>query len=439
MSKTMNGISRRLFLGGAGAAVALPFLRSLLPRAARAEAAPGLQRIIVFYVPVGIHMENWTPAAEGAGYELTPILAPLAPVKDKVLVASGLNNVPALPDGAGGHAAGTGGFLTCTHVVKSETTIRAAVSMDQLAAQRLGASTRFPSLQLGTDGGTGGGNCDNGYGCAYVRNISWSGPTSPMPKLTRAQAMFDLLFAGHDPNASAAEAARRAAYQASVLDSVIDDAESVRGKLGATDQDKLDEYLTGVRELEQRLQQPRPACEVGARPVNGSDFATITRQIIDVMVLAVQCDATRVMTFMMGNGGDDRSFPFLGISDGHHQLSHHQGTDYPGKLTAIDTWEVEQLSYFAQKLAAVDDGDGKTALDNSLVYFSSEIADGNKHNQDNLPIVIVGGGGGVKTGRHARWQDQPVANLYTSMLRSVGVDIDRFGDNGTGPLDDFQL
>jgi hypothetical protein len=434
----IDRLSRRALLGGAAAAVALPVLRSLVPRSARAHAATGRpRRVMAFYVPDGIHMADWTPAQTGASYPMPPILASLAPLRDRLLVLSGLDNRPGRPDQIGDHASGTGAYLTCTHVRKSETEIVAGISMDQVAANHFAATspTRFPSLQLGTDGGSNGGNCDNGYSCAYIRNISWSGPSSPMPKMVSPRAVFELLFAGSDPAESAADAERRRAYKASVLDQVLDEADDVRRRLGHSDREKLDEYLTGVRELELRVQDPAALCPVTAAPAADPDFPTRTRQMLDLMALAVQCDLTRVMTFMIGNGGDNRAFPFLGISEGHHQLSHHQGNaaNFP-KLSKICAWEVEQLAYFLTRLDAIDDGEDRTALDNSLVFFSSEIEDGNSHAHTNLPVLVAGGGSGAMvTGQHLQF-DRPLADLFITMLRSVGVSIDRFGDDGTGAL-----
>lgn len=425
--------NRRAFLGGAGVALALPLLSSLRPRRLLAQPAELRKRLLVIYTPNGMNMADWTPSATGADYALTPILQPLAAIKSKVLVLSGIDNPPAVTDGFGQHAPATAAFLTCRNVAKSQE-IKNGVSMDQVAAGTLGAATRFASLQLGTDGGSNAGGCDGGYSCAYTRNISWAGPTTPMPKMIRPRAVFDLLFAGFDPDATAAERARRLVYDKSVLDSVLADADRLRGKLGASDQSKLDQYMHGVRELELRLGSVSPECVAADRPPTDTDFPTRVRLMLDLMALAVQCDLTRVVTFMMGNSISGQSFPFIGVSEAHHALSHHQRDPSKlAKLTVIDRWEVQQFTYLVQKLDQMDDGDGATVLDNSLVYFSSEVADGNSHENYNLPILLAGrAGSNIRAGRHVHYGEASLSNLYISMLYHLGVGVDRFGDDGTG-------
>jgi hypothetical protein len=429
-----------MFLGGAGAAVALPLLRSVLPRSARAGALERPVRMLAYYVPNGIHMQAFTPATSGADYALTPMLQPLANVRDSVLVLTGLANNPARPDGPGDHAAGTGSFITATHVYKTEgADIRNGISLDQVAANALGSATRFPSLQLGTHGGSSSGGCDSGYSCAYSRNISWAGPTSPLPKTVNPQAAFDLLFAGFDPDASAEEQETRRRRKLSVLDSVLADVHALEPKLGASDREKLDEYFTGIRAIETRLQEPfAPLCEIGERPGSDPSFPDKARIMADLIVLAFQCDLTRIASFMLGNAGSGQSFSFIGVGEAHHQISHHQGVqENYDKLQTIGTWELGELAYLLEKMQAVDEGDGTTMLDNSMVFFSSEISDGNAHNHNNMPIVLAGSAGGaLSSGRHVIYDGQPpVANLFISMLRAMGVDIDAFGDDSTGPLD----
>ncbi|HSN99347.1 MAG TPA: DUF1552 domain-containing protein, partial [Candidatus Nanopelagicales bacterium] len=437
-------LSRRAFLGGAGAVLTLPLLDSIMPRHARAE--PGdARRIVTFYAPNGIHMPAWTPTGTGSTFTLPTILEPLAPHQAKLLVLSGLANLPARPDGPGDHAAGTAGFLTCRHVVKTEGTgIQNGISMDQLAAQHVGQFTRIPSLQLGIDGGSSAGDCDSGYSCAYARNISWASETQPLPKAVNPQVVWDLLFGGFDPEASAEERARRQLYRTSVLDYVLDEANSLKPRLGTTDQRKLDEYMTGVSELEKKIQKAAtgPVCTAIERPPAQLPDPEHVKLMLDLVALSFQCDATRVVSFMIGNAGSGRSYPFLQVnglpvSEGHHELSHHQGNaSNHQKLTAIARWEMEQLAYLLDKLDLIDDGNGTTALDNSAVFFSSEIEDGDAHRHTNLPVVVGGSlGGAFTTGRHVVYQDQPpLANLFVSMLQGVGVETSTFGDDGTGPL-----
>jgi hypothetical protein len=375
---------------------------------------------------------------------LPSILTPLAPVKDDVLVLTGLANRPARPDGAGDHASGTGAFITAAHPFKTQgADIRNGISMDQVAAGVLKQHTKFPSLQLGVDGGGSSGDCDSGYSCAYARNISWASETTPLPKETNPASVFDRLFAGVDPNMSAAAAERRRRLKQSVLDSVKDDANALHAKLGTTDRRKVDEYLTGVRELELRIastQTPVPVCTPGGRPSGYTDIRDHTKQMLDLIVLAFQCDVTRVATFMLRNAGSNYPFTFLGISGGHHSLSHHQGnTSNLAALEQIDRWEVEQLAYLLTQMKKVVEPDG-TLLDNSAVFFSSEIEDGDTHSHLNMPILVAGKAGGKLTpGRHVRYTTElSVANLFVSLLDAVGAPVASFG-NSTGPLGQLKL
>jgi len=430
-------LSRRSFLGGAGVMLSLPLLEAMLPSRAQAGGSLGAKRLLCWYVPCGIHMQAWTPSQTGPGFTLPPILEPLSALQSELLVISGLDNAPAESEGPGDHASGTSGFLTCTHVTKSETTITNGISMDQVYAQHIGGETVVPSLQLGIDGGGNAGGCDSGYSCAYARNISWVGNT-PLSKLTSPATAFDLLFAGFDPGASAAELAQRKANRLSVLDYTMADAEDLRAKLGATDRVKLDEYLDSVRELELKVESDdaAPKCEVGLSPDDPGDITDHVHLMCDVMVKAFECDRTRTISFMLGNAGSNRSYGFLGHSNGHHQYSHH-GNDPANfaALQAINTWEIEQLGYLLDRMASITEPDGGTLLDSSMVYFSSEIEDGNSHRHYNLPVLLAGRGGGViETGRHIEHSGVPMSNLFLSMLQGLGVDAQSFGDDSNGTI-----
>jgi len=419
-------VSRRAWLQGAATVVGLPFLESLLPTEARA-AASAPKRLIYYYVPNGINMASFRPSSTGSGYALTPILKPLEAIQQEFSVVTGLENAPARPDGAGDHASGTSAFITCTHALKSETTIALGISADQIAAQVIGKATRLPSLQLGTSSGSTSGGCDSGYSCAYTNNISWAGATTPLPKLTKPQQVFDEIFKGFDPGASRAEAAKRRAYSQSVLDSVVQDATALSGKLGRTDVRKLDEYLTGVRELERRLEADDGTitCVQGARPAASYAFPELVDTMSDLMVLAMRCDATRIITFMLGNAGSQQTYPQLNITRGHHDISHH-GNDPTNlaQLEAIATWEMQRFAYLLTKMKSVTEG-GTNMLFNSTVFLSSDISDGNRHNHDDMPILLAGhGGGALNPGRHiayAQAERQRVANLLSTMLGTVGV------------------
>lgn len=430
-------LSRRSFLGGAGVMVSLPLLEAMIPRKAEAGGVGPVQRLLAWYVPNGIHMPAWTPADTGPGFTLTPILQPLAALQSEILVVSGLDNAPAESEGPGDHASGTSGFLTCTHVTKSETTITNGISMDQVYAQHIGAQTVIPSLQLGIDGGGNSGGCDSGYSCAYSRNISWVGNT-PLSKLTSPATTFDLLFAGFDPGASAQELAQRKTNRLSVLDYTRADAEKLRLRLGKTDKVKLEEYLDSVRDLELKVaaDDAAPQCEVGPSPGEPADITSHIRLMCDVMVKAFECDRTRTISFMAANAGNNRSYGFLGHPNGHHQYSHHNSE--PANLAAIqaiNTWEIEQLAYLLERMSSIVEPDGSTLLDSSMVYFSSEIEDGNAHRHFNLPVLLAGRGGGViETGRHIVHDGVPMANLFLAMLQGLGVDVDSFGDDSSGAL-----
>ncbi|MDP6944124.1 MAG: DUF1552 domain-containing protein [Myxococcota bacterium] len=442
MGPKFRRLSRRAFLGGAGAMVALPWLEAMAPsRSALAATTLGPPtRLLFYYIPNGIHMAAWTPSIEGVGYDLPEILGPLEGLTDDILVLTGLDNLPGKPDGAGDHAGGTSAFLTCAHAKKTDgKDIYLGVSVDQVAAQAIGGETKFSSLQLGLEGGASVGGCDSGYSCAYSRNISWSGTSTPLPKTVNPQLVFDRLFGGFDPQASAAELERRRVLRLSVLDYVLGDAQKLQQQLGATDRHKVEEYLDGVRELELRLEQGTSElnCEPGVRPdANGLTIAEHSELMNDLMVKAFQCDQTRLISYMLGNAGSNRSYDFIGVSGAHHEISHHQDLQENfDKLTVIDTWEVAQFANLVSKLKATPEGDG-TLLDHCAVFFSSEIEDGNAHRHENLPVLLAGrAGGAIDPGRHVVYSDgPPIANLYLRLLDAVGVSVTEFGDS-TGPLD----
>ena len=433
----MNTIDRRLFLEGLGTVLALPALAALAPKRARATPAPP-KRFLAFFVPNGMHMPAWTPKSDGAGFPLSPILQPLEPVKDDVLVLTGLQNRAAGWPGVGPHGAATAAFLTNTNpFTEASDHIRNARSLDQVLARSLGNQTPFRSLQLGIDGGAPTGVCDSGDSCAYTRNISWADENSPLAKEVNPVALFDRLFEGRDPVISAEEARRRRLYRTSVLDYVADAARGLQPQLGAEDRERLDEYMTGVRELEARLQsfdQTPPQCD--AQVPRAEDFHEKVAAMMDLMVLAFRCDLTRVITFMLGNAASNRVYSFLGINDPHHDLSHHQGDPARlEKIQAINTWEVTRLAALLQRLRSVPEGDG-TLLDHTVVYFGSSISDGDAHSLRQLPLLLAGRGGGViDPGRHVTYSHEPsVGELFVALLQAFGVEQTTFGDDGRAPL-----
>jgi hypothetical protein len=429
----MSPFTRRTFLRGAGAALALPFLESSLTRSAWASSHSAVKRLLVFYVPNGIQTQWWTPDAEGADFDIKPILTPLTHLRQRIRLVSGLRNDPAKPDGPGDHAGGTGSFLTAAHCYKTDgANIRNGISIDQRIAQAVGGDHRYASIVTASEGGGNTGGCDSGYSCAYTHNISWISETQPAARESRPRILFNRLFGGDQAGLSDAERARRNAQRSSVLDFVLDDAQRLQAKLGVSDRHKLDEYLTGVRELERQITLGVGAqCASGSAPENVADLPTKVRQMLDLIVLGLQCDLSPVVTYMLGNAGSNRPMPWLNIAEGHHSISHHQDDpDRLDMLRRIATWEMEQVAYLLDRMAATPDVDG-SLLDNTLVLFSSEIEDGHRHRHTNLPVLLAGGEGlGVQQGLHQRVDPStPIANLFVGLAHAMGVPIDSFGDS----------
>ena len=429
--------SRRAFLGGGAAAITLPWLASLQPSRAHAEDTPPT-RLLFWFAPNGMVMNHWTPDSAGALGTLPRILEPLDDLKEDILVVTGLANRAGEGDRPGDHARGTGAMLTC-HQPDFDY-VRNAISVDQVAAQALGADTAFPSLQLGTQAGATSGICDSGYSCAYQSNISWAGPSTPLPKLTNPTVVFERLFAGFDASLSEAEKARRKAYHTSILDRALEDASKIQQKISAEDGHRIDQYLTGIRELELRLSRGDTlSCSPPARPPLRYQLPEQVALLQELAVVSLQCDLTRFVTFMMGNGSSNQSFPFVGVSGAHHEISHHQSNaDNLEKLAVIDTWEMTQVGDFLRQLKATPEGDG-TLLDHCFFMMSSECSDGDRHNHDDLPVLVAGRGNGhVSPGRHVVLDETPIANLYVSMLEAAGIPTSSFA-NSTGPLQELML
>ncbi|HEY7152777.1 MAG TPA: DUF1552 domain-containing protein [Gemmataceae bacterium] len=424
--------------------VALPWLEAMMPHpAAYAAGSPVASRRMAFlYVPNGIDMANWTPAAEGTLAALPTTLQPLASFQKDLLVLSGLtlDKARAHGDGGGDHARAMAAFLTGRQPRKTHgADIRAGISVDQLTADKIGKATRFASLEIGCEGGKSSGNCDSGYSCAYSANLAWRTESSPVAKETNPRLVFERLFAA--PAKGDAKALRRERYKHSILDFAGEDARALRNKLGNTDQHKLDEYLTGVREIEQRLvrveKTPDIAAPVGAARPTGipKDYREHLRLMSDMLVLAFQADLTRVATFVFANDGSNRSYRDYGVAEGHHDMSHHGGSkDKKAKIQKINQFHIEQLAYLLGKLKAIKEGNS-TLLDHCMIAYGSGIGDGDRHNHDNLPILLAGKGGGtLKTGRHIRYaKETPLMNLYLNLLDRMDVRVDSFGDS-TGRL-----
>jgi Protein of unknown function (DUF1552) len=440
--------SRRHFLRGLGASIALPAFASLGgTRLLASEGAAGLAttatgaplRAAFVYFPNGAIPASWWPTGEGSDFQFKKTLQPLEPLKGLIQVVGGTNHRSADggPDGAGDHARGNGTFLTGVRLKKSATDIRAGISIDQVLARQVGHLTRFPSLELACDSGRKSGACDSGYSCAYQYNLSWSSPTTPMPPEANPRLAFERLFGTGKPGQRRANLQRRRQEQRSILDFALEDARSMQHRLGSEDARKLDQYLGGVREIESRIEKSERFGEVRDPQVEAPqgvplDYAEYVQLMFDMLVLAFQTDSTRVATLMIAHDGSNRSFDHIGISEGHHDLTHHQNRpDWVEKVTDIDLWYVRQFARFLEKLRATKDVDGQSLLQNSMIVYGSGNSDGNRHTHDNLPVVLAGGGGGTLTpGRYVKHGSKPLTNLYLSMADRLGLrDVDRFGDS----------
>ena len=447
-SRRPSVLSRRHFLHGLGASIALPAFASLgAPRLLAAEGAGGLAttasgaplRAAFVYFPNGAIPAPWWPDGQGANFQFKRTLQPLEPLKGLVQVLGGLDHRTAEggADGGGDHARGNGTFLTGVRLNKSATNVRAGVSIDQVMARRVGHLTRFPSLELACDSGRKAGACDSGYSCAYQYNLSWSSPTTPMPPESNPRLAFERLFGTGAPGRRRANLQRRRVEQRSILDFALADARSMQRRLGAEDSKKLDEYLGGVREIETRIEKAERFGEVSDPAVQTpagvpTDYAEYVQLMFDMLVLAFQTDSTRVATLLLAHDGSNRSFDHIGISEGHHDLTHHQNRpDWVEKVADIDLWYVRQFARFLEKLRTTEDSDGKTLLHNAMIVYGSGNADGNRHTHNNLPVVLAGGGGGTLTpGRYVKHGSKPLTNLYLTMADRLGLrDLDRFGDS----------
>jgi hypothetical protein len=391
------------------------------------------------YVPNGANMADWTPKTDGPLGELPAILQPLNGLKSDFSVLTGLtaDKARAHGDGGGDHARALSAFLTGCQPRKTDgTDIRAGVSVDQVAAGRIGDATRLPSLEIGGEAGAMAGNCDSGYSCVYSSTMSWRSATQPLPKEVNPKLVFERLFG----SGGAAERARRDARRKSVLDFVREDSADLKGKLGATDQRKLDEYFSAVRDIEVRIANAEKLPPVKAPDMKAPTAVPVKydehlQLLCDLLVLAFQADVTRVCTFVFANEGSNKPYPFAGVPEGHHDLSHH-GNDAKkkAKIREINTFHVKQLAYLLNKLKATKEGNG-TLLDHCMIAYGSGNSDGNAHNHEDLPILLAGGGcGTLKQGRHVRYaKETPVNNLWLAMLDRMDVKLASLGDS-TGTL-----
>lgn len=438
-------IPRRTFLKGLGTAMALPLLEAMQPAAlaaATASAASTPRRMAFVYVPNGANMDDWRPKNFGANYDLPPILAPLKNVQSEVSVFNGLTHAKgrANGDGAGDHARASATFLTGCQPKKTDgADIKVGISADQVAAEKIGRATRFPSLEIGCDRGQQAGNCDSGYSCAYSYNIAWKTESTPLPPEVNPRNVFDRLFSNERSNETPERRAIVDRQRRSVLDFVLEDAKRLQSNLGATDRRKLDEYMTAVRDLEQRIEQAQKyqvAMPALKSPTGiPEDYEAHIRLMYDLLALALQTDSTRIATFVVAHDGSNRNYPFIGVTDGHHDLSHHSGNEEKkAKIAKINTFHMRQFAYFLEKMRSIKEGDG-TLLDHSMIVYGSGLADGNAHAHDNLPVLLAGRGGGtINPGRHIQVRKEtPMTNLFMSLVENMGAKVPRIGDS-TGPL-----
>lgn len=444
--------SRRAFLRGLGACVALPSLECLLPTAQAADqrARPlattpsGMPLRMAFLgFPNGCNYERWVPRDQGNDYQLNETFAPMAELKKRFQIITGLAHDAANDwgDGPGDHARSGATLLTGCHAWKSMgARLRLGISVDQIAARHVGHLTRIDSLQLGTEAGRLYGSCDTGYACAYQYNLSWASETLPLPPEPNPRAVFERLF-GTTGQGSAAAARARIERRKSVLDFVREDARSLTRDLGRTDRQKVEEYLTGVRQIEEQIQKyerfrtPEPGTT--PRPAGiPDDYPEHLALMYDLLAVAFQTDSTRVVSFAVAPEGANRPMPHLDIVEGYHFLTHHAGNrEKILKVAKIERWYMEQFARFLTRLDAMKEADGTSVLDNAMIVYACAIGDGNRHNHDDLPVVLAGGGGGsLRPGRHLKVQrGSPMTNLFISMLDRIGVKAERLGDS-TGSL-----
>tara|TARA_B000000565_G_scaffold77682_1_gene55400 strand:+ start:938 stop:2269 length:1332 start_codon:yes stop_codon:yes gene_type:complete len=440
---TKKHLSRRTFLHGVGATIALPYLDAMTP--AFASAAKPVTRAAFVYTANGIIMKDWTPTETGNNFDLSKTLSPLRNFQDQTVVISGLDhkNGEALGDGPGDHARAGASWLTGAHPKKTRgADIRNGQSIDQAIAQQIGQTTPLPSLEIGLQDVRMVGGCDSGYSCAYSNTISWSSPTTPLPYETNPRRVFERLFGDGettDPKARAMQLKQNR----SLLDFVLQDTQRLAPKLGASDRSKLSDYLDSVREVERRIQnvEQRVAAELPAldRPEGiPPSFEDHLKIMSDLIAIAFQADLTRVVTFMFSREGGNRAYPSIGVPDAHHGLSHHQNDPVRmARLQSIDQYHVEMFSYLLGKLRDSADDTG-SILENSVVLYGSSLSDSNAHLHNNLPTVIVGGASGkLKGGRHLRVPDgTPMTNMLLSIADGLDVPLEKFGDS-SGHLSDI--
>jgi hypothetical protein len=431
MFVTRRSIPRRTFLRGVGVGVALPLVDAMVPaltQAAQTAASPRL-RVGFVYIPHGVIMRQWTPAAAGSGFEFTPILKPLEPFRDSLVVVSNLTRAEA----ASNHAVSAACWLTGRPPKRTDgPDFRAGVSIDQVIAKQIGQQTTFPSLEVATEDFSGlVGACDPGYSCAYMNTLNWQTETTPLPMEINPRVVFERLFGG---GGTADQRLARMRTDRSLLDFVADDLAHLQRELGSGDRKKLDDYLTNVREIERRIQRAeqtaRTQADVPPAPVGVPEsYVEHVSLLFDLLALALQTDQTRVFTFMMAREVSQRTYPEIGVTEPHHSISHHGNR--PAAIEGhakLNAYHLSMVAKFLEKLRATADGDG-SLLDHSLVLYGSGMSDGNGHTGSPLPHVLIGGASGrMKGNRHIVMpENTPMPNLLLAIAQKSGVEQDRFG------------
>ena len=424
-----RSLPRRTVLKGMGAAMALPFLEAMLPASTLRAAAKPVRRFQAFYTPNGMAMEYWTPKTEGANFELSPILEPLAPYRDQMLVFSGIkaswNYI---------HAGASGSFLTGTpRGGKTEIEIIADVSIDQLMARHFAGETQVASLELSMDTPANAGACTGNLSCAYTHTISWRSATQPLPMEWNPRAVFEKLFGDSGTTDPALREARLQQHK-SILDSVTDKLSRLKKELGPADQLRVNEYADAVRDVELRIQRAEEQRDIQLPTIEQPQGAPAVFEdhlalMLDLQVLAFQSDLTRVISFMISKEQSARPYPQVGVPEAHHPLSHHN--DIPElvlRMSKINTYHTTLFSQYLKKLRATPDGDG-SLLDHMIILYGAGISNSNRHAPDNLPLLLVGGGSGqIRGGRHLKFAEKPSnANLLVSIMDKMGVPVDKVG------------
>jgi hypothetical protein len=436
----LRQLSRRAALKGMGVSIALPLLEAMLPRtlsaAAKSVADSFPRRLVFVYFPNGVLMRNWKPTGEGRDFRLSRTLSAFEPFKANMTVFANLADANAR--GGGAHACTMPAYLSGASIYRTMgNDIRAAVTCDQLVAERVGNSTRFPSLELGCDFGQQDGFCDTGYSCVYQTNISWRSPTTPAPKEVNPRIVFDRLFAGQSAGETSIVQQQRESFNLSVLDFVREQATQINRVVSAADRRRMDEYMTSIRDIERRIQAPPaqiPANAAGGmqRPTRIPElFRDHFRLMADLLILALQADMTRIATLVMATEGNRRSYPELGFTEEHHGVSHHTGNPVlQEKFTKINEHHAGEMAYLVDRVLKLREGDG-SILDNCMIVYGGGMADGNAHAHADIPTVLFGKGGGtINPGRHVVCpSNTPICNLWISLMERMGVEVERFGDS----------